>query len=146
MKSSPIEPRYLFIIADRKKAYLFTFQGGVMEDYKEVYDPSVPQKVKSNKGEYYARNDIILRHIQEHLRRHLQKISEMVDSFIKDKQIHAVFIGGHKPLFHDIKIALNHDLQRKLKGEFITELNIPRNQLIQNAEKALKMYSINEKG
>lgn len=134
------EGRYLFVVADREKAELFTFYQGGLEAFKEVYDPSVPQKVKSNKEEYYARNSIILRHIEDHLHRHLQKISQEINVFIKGKSIQGVFVGGHKPLFRTIKHHLGNNLQQRLQGEFVTELNIPQPELIQHAEKTLETY------
>ncbi len=134
------EARYLFVIADREKAELLTFYQGTLEEYKEVFDSSVPQKVKSNKEEYYARNNIILRHIENHLHRHLQKISDETDKFIESKPVQGVFVGGHKPLFHDVEHHLNPNLQRKLQGEFVTELNIPRPELVRHAEKTLALY------
>lgn len=63
------ERRYLFVVADREKADIFTLRQGEVEKYMEIVDQSVPQKVKSNKEENYARNSRILRHIQVHLNR-----------------------------------------------------------------------------
>jgi len=143
VKALQKDARYLFVIADREKAELLTFYQGGLESYKEILDPGVPQKVKANNKEYYARNNIIIRHIQNHVHRHLQRISREVDTFIKTKPVHTVFIGGHKPMFHDIKHHLSRDLQKKLGGEFVTELNIPYTMLVKHAEKELEKYLTN---
>lgn len=128
------EGRYLFVVADREKAKFFTFYENQPEDYKEIIDLGVPQKVKAEK-EYH-----ISRHAEEHLRRHLQKISEEVDIFLNGKPVQGVFIGGHKVLFKKIQDLLSPHLKRKVKGDFVTELNIPQNEIVSNAKKALEGY------
>jgi len=129
--------RYLVILADREKAIYFSIYNGNVEAYEEFKDPIVPQKVKANNGEYYARSDIILRHIENQLHRHLKRISHHVDSFVKGKSIQTLVIGGHKELLHKIEKHLCPALQKKVAGEFITELNIPKNEIITHSNNAI---------
>ena len=129
--------RYLIILADREKADFLTIKNNIVEDFQEFSDPSVPPKVKSNKEDYYARNNIILRHIDVLLYRHLQKISQQLDRFMKGKTVSAVLVGGHQPLLHKIEKHLNPLLQEKVIGEFITELNIPKNDLVRHCKAAI---------
>lgn len=141
MKNKIIEDkRYLFVIVDRKQAKLLTFYEGALEEYQEIVDPSVPQKVKSNKGEIDARNTRILRHIEDHLHRHLELISKKVDDFVGLKPVHAVFIGGQKHFHHLIRKHLSPNLQKKIVKEFITELKIFQNKLIAHCEKAILQF------
>lgn len=137
---SVISRRYLFVIADRKQAKLLTFYDGIFEEYKEISDPSVPQKVKSNKGEIDAGNPRILRHIEDHLHRHLKLISGKVDEFVGLKPVHAVLIGGQKNFHHLIRKHLSPALQKKIVKEFVTELKIFQNKLISNCEKAILQF------
>lgn len=138
--------RYLFVVADREKANLFTFYKGKLEKYHKVFDPSVPQTVKANKGEYFARNDIILRHIQDHLRRHFEKIMKEIPLVLKQNSVTGVFVGGHTSLFHALKKSLPNDLKEKLAGQFVTELNISQKQLLIHADQVLADYLRSEKG
>lgn len=134
------DARYVIVVADREKAELFSIVRGAVEDYRHVFDPSVPQNVKSNKENFYARNDIIARHIQDHLHRHLQLIAESLADLLDGKPVQGVMIGGHKTLFADIKKHLPESLQDRIIGEFVTELNIPKDQIILHAQNALEKY------
>lgn len=132
--------RYLFVIADRKFAKILTFFDGVLEDRTEISDPSVPQDVKSNKEENYARNDKIIRHIEDHIHRHLQLISKKVDEFVGVRPVHAVFIGGHRELLHLIKKHLNPSLRKKIVGEFVAGLKVFQKEIIKRCEKAFLQF------
>ena len=132
--------RYLFVIADRKFAKILTFFDGVLEDHTEILDPSVPQDVKSNKEENYARNDKIIRHIEDHIHRHLQLISKKVDEFVGKRPVHAVFIGGHKEMHNLIKKHLNPNLKKKIVGEFVAGLKVFQNEILRRCRKAILQF------
>lgn len=120
--------RYLVILADREKARFFTLHMGQLEYQGNVYDPSVPQKVKRRgAAELSGKIDS---HIQDHLRRHLLYIGQQVDNFTKNKQINGVIIGGHKELLRNMKDALPKHLQTKTLGEFVSELNVDFNEVL----------------
>lgn len=132
--------RFLVILADRKKAFFFTMKNGAVEAFEQFKDAIVPQKVKAIK-ELMGQDTHITRHIENHLHRHLQRISHHVDRFVKGRYIQAVIVGGHKPLLHKIEKHLNSSLQKKLAGEFVTELNIPKNDLVKHAKTAIAQIS-----
>jgi hypothetical protein len=134
------EGHYLFIIADRKKATLLLFNKGELEIKKEIMNPGVRKKTKINSGELYGKNNRLMRHIDNQLHHHLQLIMQETTSFIREKHINGVFLGGHKPLFHLIEKELPADLQKKLRGNFITELNIPEGELIKHSKHILEEY------
>ncbi|MCR4305539.1 MAG: hypothetical protein NUV73_00460 [Candidatus Daviesbacteria bacterium] len=116
--------KYLVVLADREKARLFTVHLGKIEEYKDIFDDQVPQKVKAKKIDY-GRDNKIFRHIEDHLHRHLQVISKATKDFTKGKIIHFIILGGHKELLPKIKAHLPYPLKEKVLGEFVTELNIP---------------------
>lgn len=132
--------RYLFVLADRKLAKFFTFYNGFLEDHMEVSDPSVPQDVKSNKEENHARNNKIIRHIEDHIHRHLQLISKKIDEFVGLKKINAVFIGGHKEMLHLIRKHLNPSLKKKITGEFVAGLKVFQNEILRRCEKEMLQF------
>jgi hypothetical protein len=63
-----------------------------------------------------------------------------VEMLIREKHINGVFIGGHQPLFHLIKKELPAALREKVRGEFVTELNIPEEELIKHCRYVLAEY------
>lgn len=135
------EGHYLFIIADRKRAFLFLFDKGDLVARKEIMDPGVRKDTKLNAGELYGRSNKISHHIDNQLHRHLQFIVQEVNNLIAGKHINGVFIGGHKMLFAVIEKVLPAVLQEKLRGDFITELNIPADELVKHCRHTLEEYN-----
>lgn len=135
------EGHYLFIIADTKKASLFLFKQGKLEASYDIMDPGVMKKIKSNGREIYARNNKLMHKRGNQLKDHFTRISEETTAFIRGKHINGVFVGGHQPLFSTIENELSADLRKKLRGRFVTELNIPREELLAHCIKALEEYS-----
>lgn len=134
------EGRYLFIIADLKKASLFLFKRGEVETNKNIMNPGVQKRTRINSGELYGRSNKLSRHIDNQVHRHLQLVIKEAVMLITGKHINGVFFGGHKPLFHLIEKELPVDLQKKLRGDFITELNIPEDELIKHCKSILEQY------
>ena len=134
------EGHYLFLIADRKKAFLFLFSRGDVEKEQGIMDPSVNKKIKVNSGELYGRTSKQEHKIDNQIEDHLKLIMQKAVGFIQNKHINGVFIGGHREFFHEIKNELPKDLQQKLRGEFVTELNIPDEELIAHCKNALNQY------
>jgi hypothetical protein len=135
------EGQYLFIMADKKKAFLFFFNRGVVEIQKNIMDPGIRKTTKIDSGELHGKNTKLSNHIDNQLHQHLQLISQEAENLIKDKHINGLFLGGHQPLFHSIKEELPTALKEKLRGEFITELNIPGNELIKHCQYILTEYA-----
>ena len=134
------EGHYLFIVADLKKATFFLFNKGEIESTQGIMDPSVNKKIKSNKGELYARNTKLEHKIDNQIHKHLQLIVQEANALISGKHINGIFIGGHKTMFNTLKDVLPKALQEKVRGEFVTELNIPREEIIAHCRHALKEY------
>lgn len=135
------EARYLILIADRKKAFLFLFVKGEIEAKKEVMDPGVQKDTRINSGELYGRNNKLMHHIDNQLHSHLKLVVKEAETLLQGKHINGIFLGGHKPLFHNVVEALPEFLKQKIKGEFVTELNIPELELIAHCQKILKEHT-----
>jgi len=134
------EGQYLFIIADKKKAYLLLFNKGEVEIHKNIMDPGIRKATKINSGELYGRNTKLSKHIDNQLHRHLQLILQEAERVIKDTHINGLFLGGHQPLFHSIEEELPVGLKEKIRGEFITELNIHEDELIKHCKHIINEY------
>ena len=135
------EGHYLFVVADAKKAFLFLFNKGKLESSKEFMHTDVKKLVKTDSGELYGRNDKLARHIENQLHDHLKLIIHEVEVLIKGQHLNGVFIGGHKVMHHKIQAELSKDLQAKFRAAFVTELNIPRDELLGHCIQVLNSYS-----
>jgi hypothetical protein len=134
------EGHYLFIVADLKKATIIFFNKGVVEKISEIMDPSVSRKIKSTSGEIYGRNTKLSHKINNQIHKHLQLIVNQASSLISGKHINGVFIGGHKTMFNAIEKVMPKELQEKVRGEFVTELNLPESELIAHCKQTLTEY------
>ena len=124
---------YLVLLADREKIKIFTVRLGKIEEQKEIYDGQVPQKVKHGDNTWDAQ-DKIFRHIEDHLNRHLKLIAGAAEGFVKNNGISFIIIGGHKEMFPKIKRHLPYPLNKMVIGEFVTELNIPLNEILKKSK------------
>ncbi len=111
------------ILADRKKARIFTIYLGDFEDQGEAIEASeVPQKIKAE-GFSVGR---VNRHISNHLCLHLKEIGEKTFEYLvrkSIKQLDGIFIGSHRELFSEIKNHLPKRLKNKVLGRFSMEPN-----------------------
>ena len=128
--------RYMVLLADRKKAIIFTFVNGQIEDHDTLSVDDVPQNVRANERDFFGRSDIIFRHIEDHLHRHLKLVAKMATEFARGKHINFILIGGHLEMFEKIKKHLPKNLQDKVIGEFVAELNIPLDKILAIAKVA----------
>lgn len=134
LKALKDHEKYLVLLIDRKRARLFTVHLGIVEEQEDVFGEYVPQKVKQI-HEAFKRENKILRHIEDHLNRHLKLITEKTKEFARNKHIRFLIIGGHEELLPEIKKLLPYPLSKKLRGDFITELNIPINDVYLKSKK-----------
>src|SRR3989344_4585170 len=125
---------YLVLLVDRKRARLFTVHLGKIEEHQDTFVGEVPQKVKAKKIQY-GREDKIFRHIESHLDQHLELIAQKTKEFIKKKSIRFIVLGSHQELLPKIKKHLKFPLNKMVKGEFVTELNIPLNEVLLHSKK-----------
>lgn len=139
LKALKIHQKYLVLLVDREKARLFTVHLGEIEEHKDIFDESVPQKVKAI-NEAWGRESKILRHIEDHLHRHLKLIVHETIKFIDTKNIHFIILGGHKDIFEKMKKHLPKSISQKILGTFVTELNIPINDVFLKSKKIAKNF------
>lgn len=123
------DKKYLVLLVDREKARLFTVHLGKIEEQRNFFNDQVPQMVKAKKIDY-GREDKIFRHIEEHLHRHLQLVAQVVHEFSKGKNIKFLIIGSHEELLPKIRENLLYPQNKMVIGEFVTEIDIPENDLL----------------
>lgn len=131
-----IYKKYLVIAVDRKQAIFFTVRFGEIEEKFSVTDGHVPQKVRANERDYYGRSDKILRHIEEHLHRHLKLIAEAASHFVRTHDVSFIILAGHKNLLSQCKKHLDPSLQKMVVAEFVTDLHSSLAELLLQSKKA----------
>lgn len=75
---------YLVLLVDRVRAEFFTLLDGSVGSHEILSRDQVPQRVKHGSNIWDAQ-DKIMRHIENHLHRHLQNVSMAVSAFAKKK-------------------------------------------------------------
>ena len=128
--------KYLVLLVDRKKARMFTVEQGEIIDRSELIGDHVPQKVKSTGRDISGGDgDIHFRYNEELLQHHVDLAAKAVTKFTKNNDIHFVIIGGHAEMFKKVIKSLPTSLQEKVVSSFVTELNIPLNDILLKSKK-----------
>ncbi|MBI2599908.1 hypothetical protein HYW43_03245, partial [Candidatus Daviesbacteria bacterium] len=83
----------------------------------------------------WGRYDKIPRHIEDHLDKHLKQISQTAYDFAIDKNIHFIILGGNQEIIPKIRKHLHYPLNKMVLGEFVTQLNIPLNEVLIHSKK-----------
>jgi len=124
-----ITTTHLIILADRASAHLLLVRDGKIIKKMDVEKDDVPQKVKHGENAWDAQ-DKIFRHIEDHVKRHLEKVAHVAGEFVKNEKINGVLIGGHKTLFAKIEKELKYPLSKKVLGSFVTELKAEQGEIV----------------
>lgn len=127
----------LVIIADKKYAKILLFHNGIIQKQETIVDSTVSQKIKANKGEQYARNSKLFRHILKQTHDHFAQIAQSVNLFVKNEKIHSVFIGGHTSTMYTLENSLSPNLRKKIKAEFIISPQAPQKEIVRKSQHAI---------
>jgi peptide subunit release factor 1 (eRF1) len=122
---------YLVLLVDREKARMFTVEQGVITDRSEFVGGYVPQNVQSTGRESMkSQTDTNFRHNETMLDRHIDLAIEAVKEFTRGHDVHFVILGGHEEMFRRVAEALPPNLQARVAGTFVTDVNIPLNDIM----------------
>jgi peptide subunit release factor 1 (eRF1) len=126
--------RYCVLLADARKARLFSLYLGDIEEHLGLFVDDVPSKVKSG-GWAALQQTRIQRHIEDHIHRHLKQVAERAFQFFQEKHFDFLILGGPQdktlPELYD---HLHSYLQARVAGEFHAE---PESDMLLLKEKAL---------
>jgi hypothetical protein len=134
---------YLVMLVDREKVRMFTVEQGEMVDHSDYKTGHIPQVAKSTGRDYgLGRSDINHRHNEVTLRRHIKLTAEKVASFTKNQNIRFVILGGHSEIFKKVSSSLPTNLRNKILDRFVTEINIPLNELMLESKQIAARLSV----
>lgn len=120
------DPPYLCLLIDREKAIAFIVNQDEITAHTEVKTGYVqPHEKGTNKDDELRQPDTEARYSEETLHRHIAASLDKIMDFLHGQEYSFLLIGGHKPMFTKITQLLPPELQGKVKGYFISELNVP---------------------
>lgn len=131
LKSEQKYSKYMVLLVDREKARMFTVEQGEIAEQSEFSSNYVPQnKQATGRDGNAGRSDIMTRHTNELLKRHIDNACKAASKFASTKDIDFLIIGGHSEIFAKVAKSLPLNLRDKLAGSFVTEINIPLNDIL----------------
>lgn len=138
-KAQEYSRRFLVILNDREKAIFYTIRSGKLEDRAEVFDNRVPKDVSGtgSMGLRTQRTDKIQRHVYEQLQKHFDYLAKCATDFIEDKPITGVILGGHKREMSQFEKHLPKSLQRKVIGNFVSELHTNVDEILKKSTQVI---------
>jgi peptide subunit release factor 1 (eRF1) len=122
---------YLVVLIDREKARIFTVGQGEIIDHIDVTGDYVPPRVKATGGDSVGgAGDIKSRHNEMLLKHHIDQAVKEIFKFTRRTTVQFVIIGGHKEMLKRIRDSLPNELRTKVVGTFVTEVDLPLNELL----------------
>jgi len=121
---------YLVLLVDREKVRMFTVEQGELVDHSDYVGGYVPHHAKTTGQEPNQAGDTIFRHNETLLTRHIALVAKAVAEFTKAKDVHFIIIGGHAEIFKKVAASLPPRLRSKIVDSFVTEINIPLNEIL----------------
>ncbi len=120
--------RYCVLIADSRKARIFSLYLGDLEEKPDVFiEDNVPDRVRANRSRIRATGNIqgglgdenIRRHIENHIHQHLKNAAEQTFRFFKQKKFNRIIIGAPEDkILGQLKDHLHSYLKKRLAGIF----------------------------
>ena len=132
-------PPFLVVLIDRESARVIEVNLGEEEARSKIIKSDVPQRILA-KGDDMGRESKILRHIEEHLHRHLEKVLAETKRFEKSYPDGLITIGAQKELVGRFKNLLPNPLKGKVVGSFGANVDDNETSLIKKAEKIIDNY------
>jgi len=162
------------VIVSSERARIFDVYLGEMEEHSEIFD-ELPGKVqdpssreykstgeyglaqrkierRSRKsgsgisgGEYGLAESRIERHTEEHVKKHLRRVSETTFSFFEDHAFDHLILGGQAEILAEFEPMLHSYLQSRLIGKINTDPKLSLPQLLKETEDLTQKVEWEEK-
>ena len=138
--------RYCVLVADSRKARIFSLFLGEMEEHSEIFlEDEVPDRVRVNLSMTGTSTGVkgglgderIRRHIEDHVNRHLKHVADKSFEFIKDKGFTRVILGStEERIMPRLRDHLHTYIRERIAGEIDARPDDHKETL---KEKALEM-------
>ncbi len=139
--------RFCFAIVDRKKAQIFEYYLGELQDISELMSADVPSKVRLA-GWYGLEEKRVMRHIDYHAHQHFKRVAQLLFNLHAARQFDYFILGGqaeYLPEFeqHLHSYILNRVVKRVDTTPHAWEVNKIK-QVVQETEEELNRKKLNE--
>lgn len=134
-------PPFILVLVDRNAAKVIEINISGKDTKSQSIKSDVPQRILP-KGENMGMEDKILRHIEDHLHRHLLKVSKELNKFESLCPNGLVVIGAQKELVGKFKKLLSKSLQNKVIGSFGANVDDPETEVKKKAQKIVDYYLV----
>ena len=132
-------PSFIIVLIDRTKAKIIEVNLGREEAKSKLIQSDVPQRILA-KGAGTGKESKILRHIEDHLHRHLLKVTKELEKFEKGFPDGLIIIAAQKELVGKFKGLLPRSIQPKVIGNFGANTDDNESELIKRAQKIVDDY------
>jgi len=123
--------KYLVLLVDREKARMFSVEQGEIVDRSQFIKGYVPPRIKSTgRDNPFNQSDTNFRHNEQLLKQHIKYAADAVVKFTSANDINFILIGGHAEMFKKVADSLPANLKSKVVADFVTEVNIPLNDIL----------------
>ena len=141
--------RYCVLVADARKARLFTMYLGEIEEHLGFFESDTPSWISEGDGRAARgpavgvgawagwREPVIQRHIQDHVHRHLKRVTEKTFQAFKRLRFDRLIVGAPEgregKIFPLLERHLHSYLRARLAGVFPGEPDMPEHELKRRA-------------
>jgi len=132
-------PSFIIVLIDRTKAKIIEVNLGQEEVKSKLIQSDVPQRILA-KGAGTGKESNILRHIEDHLHRHLLKVAKELEKFEKGFPDGLIIIAAQKELVGKFKSLLPRSIQPKVIGNFGADTDDNESGLIKRAQRIVDDY------
>ena len=132
-------PPFTIVLLDRTQSKLIEVNVGEEEAQSRLIKNDVPQRIQAHGGNM-GREDKILRHIEDHLHRHLVEIVKELREFEKNHPDGLIVIGAQKELVGKFTRELSKEMQAKVIGNFGANVDDNETDLIKKAQKIVDEF------
>jgi hypothetical protein len=132
-------PPFLLVLIDRTAGKIIEVNFLQEEATSKTIRSDVPQRILA-KGDDMGREDKTLRHIEDHLHRHLVKVVKLLVDFEASYPDGLIVIGAQKELVGKFTRLLPKAVSKKVIGAFGAEVDDNETDLIKKAQKIVDSY------
>jgi peptide subunit release factor 1 (eRF1) len=112
-------PHYGVVFLERDRARIFNYFWGEVEDETEEIISDVPQRMNAARATWKGLEERkIQNHIEVHINRHLKKIADRTEIYMKKNDIPHLVIGSHRELIERFKDYLSNETKKKIVGSY----------------------------
>lgn len=134
-------PETTLVLVDRNKAKFYDLSLERIKFTSRIILSDVPQKIQAP-GENMGREDKILRHIEDHLRRHFKKVVAELENHIKKSKPKYIILGGEKEVILKFQKILPQKIAKLVIGSLSANVGTEEGKLLLKTRKIIGQKAV----